>query len=88
MLLSCIPTASAGNVAFMCSHRIAQQEMLLSCIPTASAGKFAFMYSHRISRKYHLAFLYGIQAHSNEVQDYFRCGLASRVPFHGDGFVP
>ncbi len=41
------------------------------------------MNSHRISRKYHLAMLYGIKANSNEVEDYFRSGLAIRVPFHG-----
>jgi hypothetical protein len=74
-LVSCIPTASAGNVAFMYSHRISRK--CCSCIPTTSAGNVAFMYSHCISRKYHLAILYGIQAHPNEVQDYFRCGLAS-----------
>jgi hypothetical protein len=30
-----------------------------------------------------LAILYGIKANSNEVEDFFRRGLASQVPFHG-----
>jgi hypothetical protein len=40
------------------------------------------MNSYSISRKYHLAILYGIKANSDEVEDYFLSGLASRVPFH------
>jgi hypothetical protein len=69
----------------MYSHSIRLQEMLQEM---PSAGNVAFMYSHHISRKHHLAILYGKQAHSNEVQDYFRCRLASRVPFYEDVFVP